>query len=429
MKNIFTILVLAIIFSSTAITVKAQTCLPLTAGCLDTTFGSGGKVLLPLPENSSSSSHSAVQSDGKIVVITETNGKHRLFRLNADGSIDTTFGSGGSVYFFWGFTKGNTTYWGNANGIAIQNVNGSERIVIAGQCPLQSGTKILSSRLRVDRFMSDGTPDASFGTNGTAALDVGSAYTIAVQPSDQKLLTVGTSYGELVRLNVNGTLDTTFGTGGKVNSGNGQQLAVDSGGEILMGLLYITGRNNQQQSFVSVKKFKPNGTLDTSFGTNGLTVGFSTPTRIFSMRIDPFGNILIGGTTVASNRDFAVQRFTPTGIPDNSFSGDSKAIFDFAGLSDSGASVLVQSDGKVIMSGNAALIAGSNYQEFAFVRFNYDGSLDTSFGNGGKTTFDINGNNYLRDANIQIDPLCGCEKFVGSGATYQNLTFARIHAF
>lgn len=113
-----------------------------------------------------------------------------------------------------------------------------------------SGSKIITARLRVDRFMPNSSYDPSFGVNGVAQIDIGSAYTVAIQPSDQKILTVGTLYGELVRLNVNGTLDKTFGTGGRIQSGNGQVLRFDSKGRILMARLYDLGNTNQPNNYV-----------------------------------------------------------------------------------------------------------------------------------------------------------------------------------
>lgn len=98
---------------------------PGSAGCVDQTFGSSGIANVPLPENNSNSSDTVTQSDGKVVTFGQANGKHMIFRLNPDGSPDKTFGNGGSVDFNRWIVKGKTTYWGNANGIAIQNINGT----------------------------------------------------------------------------------------------------------------------------------------------------------------------------------------------------------------------------------------------------------------------------------------------------------------
>lgn len=419
---------ITLVFSA-AIIGLGQIC-PSSAGCLDSTFGSSGIANVLLPENNSNSSDTVTQSDGKVVTFGQANGKHRIFRLNPDGSLDTTFGNGGSVAFNWWIVKGNTTYWGNANGIAIQNINGTERIVIAGTAPMMSGSKIITARLRVDRFMPDGSYDPSFGVNGVKQIDIGSAYTVAIQPSDQKILTVGTSYGELVRLNVNGTLDTTFGTGGKVQSGNGQVLRFDSSGRILMAGLYDLGTRNQPKNYVSVRRFLPNGRLDTTFGNNGLAFGFPTTYRLFGMEIDPFGNIVVGGTaTNLPTYDFIAARFTPNGAIDSSFSGDGIATADLTGRADYGNDLVVQSDGKIVLTGQVVMSVNPYTYDVGVARFSFDGSLDNAFGTAGKFIFDTGGDDLVRHSVLQIDPACACEKIVIASFRTGYLAHARVMTF
>lgn len=427
-KQFAKILLLALTILTTAFMVNAQ------PGSLDPTFGSGGIANIPLPENNLlSATDTVTQSDGKIVTFNQLvgNGKHVIFRLNPDGSLDTTFGNGGSVTFNWLIVKGNTTYYGNANGLAIQNINGTERIVIAGSAPMMSGNKIITGRVRVDRFMPDGSYDPSFGVNGVAQINIGSAYTVAIQPSDQKILTVGTSYGELVRLNVNGSLDTTFGTGGKVKSGNGQVLRFDSQGRILMALLSDLGTKNKPNTYLSVRRFLPNGTPDTTFGNNGLAIAFPTSYRIFSMELDLLGNIIVGGTaTNLSTYDFAAARFTPDGLLDPSFSGDGIAAADLTGRADYGSDLVVQSDGKVVVTGHVNMLGNPTPRDAGAVRFNYDGSLDSSFGTVGTVIIDTGGTGeFVKHSVLQIDSACACEKIVIVSYRPGYLTPARVTTF
>src|SRR5215471_12184437 len=175
MKNYeFKILVLAFVFSAMGIAGKAQTCSPLKAGCLDPSFGNGGIATVPNTNNVNPIS-TVIQSDGKIVAMPRgliSESGHKIVRWNFDGTLDTTFGNGGIASFVWKLTKGSNTYYGNANVIAIQNVGGSERILVVGQAPMLSGSKVLTSRLRIDRLLLDGNYDTSWGVNGTLQLDV-----------------------------------------------------------------------------------------------------------------------------------------------------------------------------------------------------------------------------------------------------------------
>ncbi len=424
--------VVAILISAAVFCVNAQ------SGSLDPTFGSGGKVVIPNQLTAAIPHDLVAQSDGKIIGLTGSvanNSTYSLVRLNANGSLDTSFGNNGFVTTTWGLIYKAFTYYAWANAIAIQNINGSERILMAGYAPLQSG-KSVQTLFRIDRLMPNGLPDTSFGTNGTIFLSLGKPKDMIVQP-DQKIVTVSYDSSELVRLNPNGTLDLTFGNGGKVTSPNAYQVAFDSfNGTIVVAGLQSTRKGNAVTQNASLRRYSPNGNLDTSFGSNGVAVvnsGFER-FQLKSVAIDPIRNIVIGGwaeNSSVSYRDYGVVRFTSTGFQDASFSGDGVATANF-GLPDSRESVaLVQSNGKIVLVGGVHPATISEY-DAGVVRFNTDGSFDSLFGNSGKTIFDISGNDYVslgRGGIIQFDPGCFCEKIVVTGGNDFVTTFARLTAY
>jgi uncharacterized delta-60 repeat protein len=403
----FYILLLALTMSGTA---SAQTC-PSSAGCLDPTFGTGGKVILAVHNSIPTAPEGmALQSDGKVVaVVGAFSGGEHLVRLNTDGSLDTTFGDQGVTHFVWSLTVGTSSYYGNAYALALQDVGGEQRIVVAGSGHLQSGRKVIGNVLRVSRFLSNGSLDPSFGTNGNSVINAGYALAMALQP-DGKILTVG-DVGQVVRLNSNGTLDTTFGSGGIVNSGNARAIVVDSVGRVMVGGSATVGKGNASRSVMAVKRYSPSGLPDTAFGTSGTaTADFGIGgAGLWNISIDIAGNIVASGST--GGNAFALARFTPVGLVDTSFGGTGRV--SLSGYTGNGRGLLIQADGKIV-------ITGSLNNDFGLARYDSSGFLDTSFGNGGVVTTDVYGADYTYGSLLQTD---GYILMTGGAAPYT--TFAR----
>jgi uncharacterized delta-60 repeat protein len=426
--QMITIRILFLIFAVTAVAspLIAQSC-PGSPGCLDLTFGSGGTAVTYIPATKPlSGGQSAIQADGKIVllllVLPGDTFSNAIVRYNTDGSLDQSFGSGGIVTFNWA-SPGNSAH---AFAIAIQTVGTEERIVVAG-----TGTGFTSS-LRVDRFLSDGSLDTSFGNGGTVGITAGAAEDIAIQP-DGKIVTMGTA-GALVRLNVNGTLDSSFGSGGiiKNTTWHVQSLALQSNGRIL-GAGYWT--DVKGKVIGSVWRFNSNGSLDDgkgsdstkgdSFGKSGqaLIDGFNAT---WDVELDASGRAVVGASVGSGNTDFAVARLTTSGQLDTMFGTGGKRTVDFSGMGDQVRGVEIQSDGKIILTG---FTNNSNGADAGFVRLNANGSLDPGFGQGGKAVSDLSSEGQSNfNGLLQKDPACDCEKLVTPGTVIIGGTYYAIGA-
>jgi uncharacterized delta-60 repeat protein len=400
-------------------TVSAQSC-PWLPGCIDPTFGNGGKVTYQFPLSPTGSPTSPLdmvsQPDGRILELLYEN---KLVRLNTDGTFDSTFGSGGVVTFLWPVTSGSVAY---TNAVRLQDIGGQQRIVVAGKANLVSGRKV-TNILRLGRLMPDGTVDGSFGTDGTVIIKSASAATELEVQADGKIVVLDDT-GNAIRTNANGTLDTGFGSGGKVNTGYLQDIAIDGSGGILVGGNVTTGKGHNTKTMMAVKRYTSGGAADTAFGTAGVaTADFNADTTsLGKLEVDPYGNIVAAGQVNAPGYVqyyFAAARFTPNGLADNFFGGTGKV--KYVGAIGSGRGLLLQSDGKVIITGHL----NNNY---GLVRYNFDGTLDSSFGNGGSVIEDVDLMDLVNSWALQTDPACACTKIVMSsyGGSFAGVSFARF---
>jgi len=233
--------------------------------------------------------------------------------------------------------------------------------------------------------------DTSFGTSGKVIQPIGSwhdyGYSLAIQTDGKILLggycDNGSNYDFCIaRFNSNGTLDTSFGTSGKVIQpigsalDDGQSLAIQSDGKILLGGYCSNGSNLD----FCIARFNSNGTLDTSFGSSGKVIQPIGGGGLgYSLAIQSDGKILLGGFCYnGSNDDFCIARFNSNGSLDTSFKSPHGYIIQPIGSSDDrGYSLAIQADGKILLGGYCNL-------DFCIARFNSNGTLDTSFNSSGK---------------------------------------------
>ncbi|WP_169742460.1 choice-of-anchor U domain-containing protein [Comamonas granuli] len=271
------------------------------------------------------------------------------------------------------------------------------KLVLAGYSYI--GTQNYISLIRLN---TDGTLDSSFSADGKLLLpsDAGKSngiYGMGLQPDGKMVLIGNTNGGKsdgtyfLMRLGADGTVDTDFnGTGTHyINIGNGEDgghaVAIQPDGKILAA---GTSVRNGNYDF-SLARLNADGSLDTSFGTDGTVVVPVGSYRDLGLGVtlQPDGKIIMVGTAQTVNGaiwNFGIIRLNPDGSLDSSFNGAGKQQVSFGGTSDDAWNVAVQADGKIVVSG----LSGG---EFGIARLNADGSMDASFGAGGKQYFYVGG--------------------------------------
>ena len=380
-------------------------------GDLDPTFGTGGKVMTDIGHSTDIAYAVAVQADGKLVVVGTTykhndysNEDFTVTRYNANGTLDTTFGAGGKV---------RTDFPGLAAVPSAVVIQPDGKIVVAGGA-FPAFTFL--GDFEVVRYNQNGSLDTSFGNGGfvtTSFPGQGSyAFAVALQ-ADGKIIAAGTDFVNfssddssdtdfgIERYNPDGTPDSTFGNGGQVTTDfDGFN---DDAFSILVqpdGKLVAVGSAKNPTNFYdfAAVRYLANGTIDTTFGVAGKVrtdFGDHNFDQARSAVLQPNGKIVAAGFAISQNggvQNFAVARYGSNGVLDTTFSSDGMMQIDFGSCCQSANKVLLQGDGKIITVGYAN--TESSDSDFLLARLNPSGSLDTTFGLGGKvrTSFgDLNG--------------------------------------
>ena len=481
-------------------------------------FGAGtGVVLTPVGADGSSDVGQSVtvQADGKILVAGYGDGTGGsdfvLVRYNADGSLDTGFGPDGTGKILTPATPGTASDYGRS--VALQT---DGKIVVAGY-GVGADNRYDFALVRYD---ADGSLDTGFGPDGTGTIltSVGTglssdiAYSVTVQ-TDGKIVVAG--YGEgsggqdfaLVRYNADGSLDTGFGPDGtgKILTPISAGTASDQGNSVTLqadGKIVVVGSGwgNGHKTLLrcattrmaastpasartaparsslrsasarrttpataspcrrtarfssrgygqgsgtgydfALVRYNTNGTLDTGFGPDAtgkiLTpVGADTASDFaYNVTFQADGKILVAGEGMSSgSQDFTLVRYNADGSLDTGFGpdGTGKILTPVSDRTaeDIAKSITVQADGKIVVAGYG-IGSGTGY-DFAVVRYNADGSLDTTFNLqsslGGTVAFTENGAAVILDSDVILSDaeLDALQSGVGdyTGAT---LTLAR----
>lgn len=344
---------------------------------------------------------SAIQQDGKIVVVGLTTNI---------GFLSTDFGI---IRYNSDGTLDNTF---SGDGIQITDISGNDA---AFSVFIQPDNKILVSgksgdKMSIVRYNSDGSLDNTFGTGGKKIIDIGSGaecgFSLALQ-TNGKIVVAGKSnngandFIAVVRLNTDGTIDNTFSSDGIqttiIGSGNtyGYAVSIQSDGKIIVGGGVNTGvRNN-----FALVRYNIDGSLDNNFSEDGIqTTEIGDQAFAYSMVIQSDGKVIIGGYSKnGSIEDFALVRYNIDGSLDNTFSFDGKIVTNNKNSADGAFASKLQSDGKLVVVGASN---GQYYFDFALARYNPDGSLDKTFGNEGKQLTDVFGfDDYAHSIDIQTD--------------------------
>lgn len=339
-----------------------------------------------------------------------------LYAAAQSGSLDSTFGNGGFVVTSVNFN----TQAGWASDVAVQP---DDKIVVLAESYNYGSTT--ARDFYVLRYNSDGSLDTTFGSGGvtrfafTTTADNESPTSVALQP-DGKILVGGyihqLSIAAVARLNTDGSLDNSFGSGGKLtfqfvnrDASAVQAMAVQSDGKIILG-------GNSTGKKYGFARLNANGSFDTSFnGTGKLAVTHTLKSGgdggMVDLTIQPDGKYLASGYNGGASktpRSWTLMRVNTNGSMDTGFGSSGTATTVFSGTTWSNARhVFVLPDGKILAGGDLLI---SPYSSWVFIRYLSNGQLDTSFGSGGKLVMPSGGSSRVEGMAIQADG-----KFVGSG--------------
>jgi len=382
-----------------------------------------------------------VQTNGKILVAGGSGEAGSMYgalvRYNLDGSLDPGFSGDGKVIFDLG-----SGYESFCNAVTVQE---DGRIIVAGY---SWGSGNNAEDFALARYKTDGSLDFSFDGDGKVVTDFGFTedlgYAVTIQ-DDGKILVAGGVINftnnnvedfALVRYNVNGSLDTSFSGDGKVTTDIGFQ---DTGNSVTLqadGKILVAGSSDGN---FALARYNVNGSLDTSFSSDGKVttdIGFQDTGNSVTLQAD--GKILVAGT---SNDGFALARYNTSGSLDTSFSGDGKVTTDLGSGFVYARTAVVQVDGKILVAGNGGLVRynadgsldssfsddgivttggqsvivqadgkilvpDSSAGDFTLARYNSNGSLDTIFGAANTLNdtpnYTENGAAAILDSTVQI---------------------------
>jgi uncharacterized delta-60 repeat protein len=343
------------------------------------------------------------QPDGRILIASNSGSDISVTRIFADGfALDGSFGGG--------------------DGIATTNISGGTTVDFADSMTLQTDGKILvtgrttvgtENQLFVVRHNADGTLDSTFDGDGIAivpvATNVDEGFSIRTQP-DGKIVVSGYGATSAVehsivaaRFNANGSLDTSFDGDGIVTtnigigpgsipiipnftfSEAGQGAAIQTDGRIVVAGYGPTAFGGTD---IALVRYDTDGSLDTTFGTGGVVTTAVSPgtgvDRAFGVALQADGRIVVAaGVTAEGGQDMGVLRYNGDGTLDTTF-GDDGIVTVAIGpgqQTEITTSIAIQPDGRIVVAGSTQFgLNGSTGADFAAVRLNPDGSLDTTFG-------------------------------------------------
>lgn len=302
-----------------------------------------------------------IQPNGKILMVGTLVASGRnlvIARYNSDGSLDSSFDNDGILI---------SELSHNLVSVASQFDN---KFLVAGG--------IDSTAITIKRYNTDGTLDVSFGDNGTIETSSVNPNGLVVEP-DGKTLSIGDSSNgttTITRYNANGTLDTNFGIAGKVEYSQWfntySTMSVEQDGKIL-----ALGKNNSDGS-IHILKFNSDGSVDSSFnGGNPLSgnlfssaLGYNDPKSILSLQDNKIIIVADAGELNQGqwNRTIDLMKLNQNGSLDTSF-GDNGFVKTSA-IGGSTYATLQPDDEKIVVIGSG----------FSIARYNFDGSLDGTFG-------------------------------------------------
>lgn len=322
-----------------------------------------------------------------------------LSALGTPGDLDPSFGTGGKVF------TSLSPLPVSAYSVALQ---ADGKIVVAGPVETSDALSGTTYDLGVARYSPNGSLDPTFGTGGIVKISLPNigrpAGYVAVQPDGKIVVATNTTYLDsnrhvrcqfaVVRCLPNGGFDTSFqGTGivttplGTAEREEAHGLALQSDGKILVvgDILAPTPDGNDSMK-IAVARYNPDGSLDSGFnGTGQVATGILQGAIGYSVAVQADGKIVVGGTTynggdlITAYREFVLARYSSTGALDPGFGTGGVSTM----LSGRINKVLVQGDGRIVAVGGSTDVVYHTITTELF-RFTAQGTLDASFGSGGK---------------------------------------------
>lgn len=357
---------------------------------LDISFNGTGRVTTNLSTGYDIVYGALVQADNKIVAVGtySTNNFRGYFALNrylTNGALDTSFGDNGRVLTDFDATASD-------QGVFAAALQPDGKILATGFVSfIAPGPGAIATA----RYNSDGSLDTTFGTGGkveTAVVNhINQATAIAVG-QDGKIVVAGYYFGPsqnyqtvIIRYNANGgvggvTTDTRGFQLGESNIAGG--VAIQPDGKIVTAGGYASGQSGSSGSDLTMLRLTPSGAYDTTFAGNGrlLVPSPTSSEALNTVAVQPDGRIVAAG---GSDGNLLVMRFNANGSPDTTFNGSGR-VTTWMGGNCYATGLIVRPNGKTVVS-------CSPNQEFAIAYYNADGTLDTSFSGDGKLTFNFGG--------------------------------------
>ena len=315
-------------------------CSPLSSG-----EGQASSSPLPLGEGQ------GVRAFDIVVAGLGVDGDYTVARYSSDGTLDTTFGAGGTT----SLGPSGATTWANPPSKLLVQPDGD--IVVVGIEPDSNDTG--ADDLVLARFTPNGQTDGSFGTDGIVAYDLGgyaSSCDAVVQTGNQIVAAVGLvspDETEVMRFTYGGLLDNSSndsqGAQGAFASGNGMFYTTSVTANPLLaaepdGRIVLAGDNGS--SLVIMRYLADGSGLDSTFNTDTLP-----STQVQALAIQPGGRIIALDSVMGGTNSWSLNAFTESGLPDTAFMGAGGKIA--TGLSGTSAAMAIQPDGKVVVAGTS----------------------------------------------------------------------------
>ena len=337
-------------------------------GVLDTSFGNNGIATANVAQGDKA--HKLIiQPDDKIIAVGQNSvGTVELVRFNSDGSLDTTFGNGGS-----------TQTWFNAHLFSSDYIElqPDDNILLIGAI---SDLDLQTARYGFVRYDQDGNLDTNFGNNGLLIPDVSNRVQAVTIQADGKILIAGETARfdsrdpdiTVTRYNPDGTKDTEFGDDGIITmlvNETLQHLLFQENNDLLAAMsIFPDGGSIDNDRDIALTKYRADGSVDPDFRSNETsTIDAGRLEQTVAITVSPTGQIILLGTTSTGNTEFFdnfIVRFAPNGSIEGAITTD-------LGKEEIPRQILVQSDGKFIVVGTTKDSAISDAGEADFFLLRY----------------------------------------------------------